>query len=191
MKEIILASASPRRIELLQKIGLRFRAEASDYREGKNLALKPHELVKYLSLQKARAVAAKHPDALVIAADTIGYLEGKVLGKPETEERAQVMLAAISGKTHAVISGLTIMDKGQARTLTRAVETKVTMKKLTKNEIASYVRTGEPLDKAGAYAIQGLGAILVKEIHGDYYNVVGLPLSVLAASLKRFGIRIL
>lgn len=191
MKEIILASASPRREALLRQIGLKFRVETEGYQEETNLNLKPGELVRYLSLQKARAVSAGHPDAIVIAADTIGYLQGMILGKPETEAEAVEMLMAISGKTHLVITGFTIIATEEGKTLTRSVETKVTMKRLSHREIESYVRSGEWVDKAGAYAIQGLGSVLVKEIKGDYYNVVGLPLNALATALKQFGIHVL
>ena len=191
MKEIILASASPRRKELLEKIDLKFKVEPSDYDEHINADLEPHEMAQSLSLGKARAVARNHDNALVIAADTFIVFEGKLFGKPHTEAEAKGMLEIINGGAHSVITGFTIIDSGNNKTLTRSVETKVYLKKLTADEIEAYVKTGEPLDKAGAYAIQGLGSVIIEKIEGDYSNVVGLPLNVLAEILKEFGVHIL
>ncbi len=191
MKTIILASASPRRKELLEQIGLKFEIEPSNYDEDLNPALDPHELAKSLSLKKAELVARNHRDALIIAADTFVVLEGKILGKPKTETGAGKMLAALSGKQHSVITGFTIIDTGSHKALSRSVATEVYIKKLTSNEIDAYVKSKEPLDKAGAYAIQGLGSVIVEKIEGDYSNVVGLPLSALAESLKEFGVHVL
>ncbi|MFH0847631.1 MAG: Maf family protein [Chloroflexota bacterium] len=191
MKEIILASSSPRRKELLRRLGLKFRVAASDAPEIPDLSLKPIALAKSLALGKARAVAPKYPGALIIAADTIGVLRGKVLGKPEDTEDARKMLSALSGKTHTVITGLAILDAATGKVLTQAIETKVTFRRLSKREVEAYVATCEPLDKAGAYAIQGRGALLIREIQGDYFNVMGLPLSALCQMLKRFGVYVL
>ncbi len=189
-KRVILASASPRRKELLEKLGLKFEVEASNYAEELRPGLAPHELVRHISLAKARIVAARHPNAIVIAADTIGILRGKVIGKPHTPDEARKMLATLSGRSHTVITGFTIIDTETNKTRTESVETKVYFRKLDSAEIEAYVKSGEPLDKAGGYAIQGRGALLVERIEGDYFNVVGLPLSALAASLKEFGIRL-
>ncbi len=191
MKKIVLASASPRRKELLEKLGIPFQVEASEFSESAVQNLTPVETVKFLSLEKARMVSKKYPDALIIAADTIGVLDGKIIGKPDGAGDAVRMLRELSGRTHKVITGFTIMDSGTGKTLTRTVATEVTFRKLSRREIEAYVATGEPLDKAGAYAIQGLGAVLVKEIKGDYYNVMGLPLGALSAALKRFDIKVL
>jgi septum formation protein len=191
MKTIILASASPRRKELLEKIGLKFKVEPSNYEEAISSKLKPHEFAKWLSFKKAKAVASHHQNALVIAADTVAVLKGKILGKPHTETEAKKMLATISGKSHSVITGFTIIDTENNKALSRSVETKVHMKKLTPDEIDVYVKSKEPLDKAGGYAIQGLGSVIVEKIEGDYFNVMGLPLSVLADSLREFGVNIL
>ena len=191
MKTIILASASPRRKELLEQIGLKFEVEPSNYEENLNSELEPRELAKSLSLKKAELVARNRKDALVIAADTFVVLEGKILGKPQTETIARKMLEAISGKQHSVITGFTIIDTGSHKALSRSVATKVYIRKLTSNEIDAYVKSKEPLDKAGAYAIQGLGSVIVEKIEGDYFNVVGLPLSALSESLKEFGIHVL
>jgi septum formation protein len=190
-RTIILASASPRRKELLEKIGLRFTVDPSDYPENLDSGLKPQELAKLISQGKAAAVAAKYQDAIIIAADTFGILRGKILGKPHTADEARKMLQEMSGKSHLVITGFTIIDSFSKKTVTRTIETQVYIKKLNPVEITDYVNTGEPLDKAGAYAIQGLGALIVEKIIGDYYNVVGLPLNALAESLKEFNINLL
>jgi septum formation protein len=190
-RTVILASASPRRKELLEKIGLNITVDPSHYPEDKHINLNPEELVKSLSVGKAKAVAQKHPNAIIIAADTIGVLRGKIIGKPHTAEEARKMLRMLSGKSHRVITGFTILDSFSKKTVTRTVETRVYIKKLSPAEIQDYVNTGEPLDKAGAYAIQGLGSVIVERINGDYYNVMGLPLNSLSESLKNFGINVL
>lgn len=190
MKKIVLASASPRRKELLEKLGLKFDVEPSEQEETIDSSLEPHELVKRLSLEKARAVDRKHHHAVVIAADTIGLLDGMILGKPTDENAARKMLRLLSGRSHLVITGFTIMDADRDKILSKTVETRVYIKQLDSGEINAYVSSGEPLDKAGAYAIQGLGSIIVEKIEGDFYNVVGLPLSALADSLKEFGITV-
>jgi len=191
MKKIILASAWPRRKELLERIGLRFEVEPSNYEEDMNSGLEPHELTQKMSLEKAEAVASKCKDAIVIAADTFVVFGGQILGKPHTEEDARKMLETISGNYHSVITGFSIIDTGKNKTLSKSVETKVYIRKLTMAEIDAYVKSKEPLDKAGAYAIQGLGAVIVERIEGDYFNVVGRPLSALVEVLKQFGINIL
>lgn len=190
MKRIILASASPRRKELLEHMGLKFEVEPSHYQEETYLELRPHERAKIISLEKAKAVAQKHPNAIIIAADTIVLFRGKMLGKPHTEAEAKEMLSMMNGRSHSVITGFTIVDTENNKTVTKSVATKVYFKKLTPGEIEAYVKSKEPLDKAGAYAIQGLGSVLVARIEGDYSNVVGLPLSALAEALKEFGINI-
>jgi septum formation protein len=191
MKTIILASASPRRKVLLEKIGLIFEVEPSNYEEDMPLRLEPHGFAQKISLEKAKVVASKHKDSIVIAADTFIVFGGQILGKPHTEKDAREMLEAISGKYHSVITGFSIIDTGTNKTLSKSVATKVYIRKLTRVEIDVYVKSGEPLDKAGAYAIQGLGSVFVEKIEGDYYNVVGFPLSALTEALKEFGINIL
>jgi septum formation protein len=190
MRKIILASASPRRKELLEKIGLKFEVDPGNYEEAIDSRLEPHEIVRQLSIKKAESVAARHQDAIIITADTIGVIGNKILGKPHTENEAWKMLQKISGKPHSVITGFTILDTATNKMLSRTVDTKVYIKKLIDQEIAAYINTGEPLDKAGAYAIQGLGAVVVERIEGDYYNVMGLPLHALTEALKEFGINV-
>lgn len=190
-KTIILASASPRRKELLRLTGLKFKVDASNYEENLNLKLKPHKLARFLSKQKAKTIAGKYKNAIIIAADTFIVLKNILLGKPHSDAEAKKMLKTLNGKSHSVITGFTIMDTGSNKTISSSVETKVYLKKLSSKEIDAYVRTKEPLDKAGAYAIQGLGSVIIKKIEGDYFNVIGLPLSALMEGLKKFGIPVL
>jgi septum formation protein len=191
MKKIILASASPRRKELLKKIGLKFGVEPSDYAEDMRSGLSPDELARAISLGKARAVASRHRNTIVIAADTFIVFRGKIMGKPGTEAEARRMLRKLRGKPHSVITGFTILDTDKNKVLTKSIETVVHIRNLTSKEIETYVKSGEPLDKAGAYAIQGLGSVIVERIEGDYFNVIGLPLSALAEGLRDFGIHVL
>jgi len=191
MKPIILASASPRRKELLTQIGLKFEVEPSNFREEMHPELTPQQLARFFSREKAQAVARRHRNALVIAADTFGVFRSKIVGKPHTEAEARDMLTMLNGKMHTVITGFTIIDTETNRTISRSVATRVYFRRLTAAEINAYAKSQEPLDKAGAYAIQGLGSVIVKRIEGDYYNVIGLPLCALVQSLKKFGIDVL
>ena len=191
MKTIILASASPRRKELLEKINLKFEVDASDCEENIDPGLEPRKIVRQLSIQKAKTVEARHKNSIIIAADTVGVMGDRILGKPHTKNEARKMLHEISGKSHLVITGFSIIDTTTDKIVTRTVDTRVYIKKLTREEIDAYVKTGEPLDKAGAYAIQGRGAVMVEKIEGDYYNVMGLPLNALTEALKKFGIYVL
>ena len=185
---IVLASRSPRRRQLLEQMGLRdFRIVCSDADETASPGLTPPALVEALSARKAAAVqhAAAAGD-LIIAADTVVALDGAVLGKPAGERDAERMLSALSGRTHQVFTGLTVACGADVRTVSE--ETAVTFRPLTAEEIAAYVRTGEPMDKAGAYGIQGYGALLVEGIRGDYYNVMGLPVCRLGGLLRELGV---
>jgi septum formation protein len=191
MRRIILASASPRRKEILALTGLEFEVRYSGYEEDLGISKAPRELARFLSRKKAEDVVNKYSDAIVIAADTFIAYKNKLLGKPEGSEDAKRMLKMLSGRTHSVISGFTIIDCKSNRTISRSVETRVHFKSLSSAEINAYVKSGEPLDKAGAYAIQGLGAVFIDKIEGDFFNVVGLPLCALTESLKKFGIKVL
>ncbi|MBA3789205.1 septum formation inhibitor Maf [Patescibacteria group bacterium] len=186
MKRIILASTSPRRKELLSKTGLNFETQDSAYEEDMTLNLEPGELAKYLSKGKAQAVADKNRDAVVIGADTFITFEEKVLGKPHTPEKARETLQMLRGKSHTILTGFTIIEN--EKVVSNVVETKVHFRQLTDKEIDTYVASGEPLDKAGAYAIQGLGSELVDRIEGDYSNVVGLPVDDVMRVLEEFGV---
>lgn len=191
LRKIILASTSPRRKQLLEKTGLKFDVVGSDYEEDMTLKLKPKELAKHLSMGKAKSVAAKYRNAVVIAADTFIAYKDRVLGKPHTPEQAKKTLRMLSGKAHSVITGFTIVDTATGKKVSKAVETKVYFKKLIDSEISGYIKSKEPLDKAGAYAIQGLGAVLVEKIEGDFFNVMGLPVNALVTELRKFGVKIL
>jgi septum formation protein len=191
MKKIILASASPRRRELLSKIGLKFSIEKSNIREDLDLKLNPKQLAEMLSYRKACKISKKYSNAVIIAADTLVVLNNKIIGKPKNPKDAAKILNKLSGKAHSVITAFTIIDTKTNKSVTKSVETKVFMKKLTEEEIKYYVNTEEPSDKAGAYAIQGFGGIFIEKIDGDYYNVVGLPLTALIRELKKFGIHVL
>lgn len=191
MKSIILASTSPRRNELFKKLGLKFETKGSRYKENVNKKLTPSELVIFLSFQKALNVAKKYKNAVIIGADTVVVLKKKLLGKPKNALEAKKMLKQISGKTIFVITGYTIIDSKSKKKLSRSIKTRVFIKKLSSKEINNYVETKEPLDKAGAFGIQGLGSVIVKRIEGDYFNVVGLPIAPLVEDLKIFGINVL
>lgn len=191
MRKIILASSSPRRREILAKTTLVFEVRESDYEEDMGIPMAPIELAKYLSAGKARAVADKNPDAIIIAADTFVVYKNKLLGKPKTEEKAREMLQMLSGQENDIVTGVTILDSANDRQYSFHEITKVFMKELSESLISAYINTGEPLDKAGAYALQGVGAILIDRIEGDFFNAMGLPLSRLAEALKQFDIQVL
>lgn len=191
MRNIILASASPRRKDILAITGLNFKVCESNYQEDLKLPMRPRELARFLSRKKAEDVARKYNNSIIIAADTFIVFRDILLGKPRNERDAGKMLKMLSGKSHSVITGFTIIDTGCGKKVSRSVETKVYFKKLAGEEIRAYVRSKEPLDKAGAYAIQGLGAVFIEKIEGDYFNVVGLPLCALSECLKKFGIDVL
>ncbi|GBE37674.1 MAG TPA: septum formation inhibitor Maf [Nitrospirae bacterium] len=191
MRKIILASRSPRRKEILKITGLNFTVCDGGYKEDLGLPLSPRALARYLSLKKAEAVAHKYRNAIIIAADTFIVFKNRLLGKPHTDREARKMLMMLNGKAHSVITGFTIMDTASNKILSRSVSTKVYFRKLDREEISAYIRSKEPLDKAGAYAIQGIGAILIEKIEGDFFNVMGLPLCALTEGLKKFGIHVL
>lgn len=185
--DIILASGSPRRRELLTQMGIDFQVVVSDVNESIDKDMPPEDQVYFISRRKAKAVAQTvGPDKLVIAADTIVALEGKVMGKPHSREEAIEMLTQLSGKTHEVYTGFTLQLGGKV--VTKVERTAVTFRPLTSDEIGAYVATGEPMDKAGAYGIQGLGSMLVLGIQGDYFNVMGLPVCALGMALHDFGV---
>lgn len=187
----ILASQSPRRRELLASIGLTFDVMPSDVPEVHQPGESPEEYVARLSRDKAAVIAAKHEDAWIIAADTTVLLGEELLEKPVDEDDAKRMLATIAGKTHIVYSAVTLQNVSRGWRDTRVAETEVRMLPLDASDIAWYVSTGEPLDKAGAYAAQGLGGMFIDSIHGSYTNVVGLPLALLFRMLRRAGIDVL
>ena len=185
--KIVLASQSPRRRQLLGQMGLEFTTQSPEIDESAFHGRDARDLVETLSREKARWVARQQtPDTLVIGADTVVVLDGAILGKPRDGAEAQAMLAALSGRDHQVFTGVTLCQGD--RILTQAEETQVTFRPLTGQEIRQYVSTGEPMDKAGSYGIQGLGGLLVEGIRGDYHNVMGLPICHLGRMLLDFGV---
>jgi len=191
--EIILASGSPRRKELMELLGLPFTVRVSDADETTDPELPPYFIVEQLSLLKASSVAAEvkaeGTEAIVIGSDTVVVFEDRILGKPADEADAKKMLTALSGKWHSVLTGVTVMNTKNAKSETFYVETKVHFIELTQQMIDAYIKTKEPLDKAGSYGIQGKGGLFVDRIDGDYFNVVGLPMCKLSCVLKEeFGI---
>jgi septum formation protein len=184
-RKLILASASPRRAELLQQLGLSFQIIASDLPEEISGG-DPARLVKELALQKAMQVGRSLGRGLILGADTVVVLGRSIFGKPANAAAAITMLQQLSGKEHSVYTGLALLDAATGRQLTDTVKTDVCFRQLQNAEIEAYVTTGEPLDKAGAYGIQGRGATLVESISGCYFNVVGLPLSRLVIMLREF-----
>lgn len=175
MAEIILASGSPRRKEMLETAGLKFEIIVADIEEKIPDGASPQEAVKALALQKAQAVADSRRESIVIGADTVVVCDGKILGKPKNENDAFDMLRMLSGRSHTVCTGVALIKGDKIKNF--CDETEVEFHTLSDEEITAYVRTGEPMDKAGAYGIQGKGCVLVKRIDGDYFNVVGLPVS--------------
>ena len=185
--QVILASASPRRLALLQQIGIEAKVCPADFDEVSGSAVQAEDVVLANAIGKCKAVVKIKGDSLpVIAADTVVVAEGVILGKPQNEEDAVEMLKQLSGKTHKVMTGIAVSYTGEM--LAEVCETEVVFRELTDEEIKKYVATGEPLDKAGAYGIQGMGAVLVEKINGCYNNVVGLPLTRLQLILAKLGV---
>jgi septum formation protein len=185
--KLILASESPRRKELLRLMGLDFEVMPSSIREMPQKGESPEEHVLGLSRQKAIAVSSRYPDAWILGADTIVVINGKMMGKPAHASEAREMLTKLSGKEHYVHTGFTIARKTADVFLGDVVTSSVIFKNISEEEINWYVRTDEPYDKAGGYAAQGAGAIFIREIHGSYTNVIGLPLCESVSLLKRAG----
>lgn len=188
LSKIILASASPRRAELLKQIGIDFEVVPSHAVEEFEEGIFPDQLVRDLALTKALQVARNFSSGYIIGADTIVVLNGKILGKPNGPSEAAMMLSMLSGAEHSVFTGVAIVGLPDKQQIVNYVETKVKFRQLTEDDIARYIATGEPFDKAGAYGIQGRGAVLVEKINGCYFNVVGLPLAKLIDMFKDFGV---
>ena len=186
--QLILASASPRRQELLKVFGIPFTVRAADIDETMNAKLPPEQEVARVSRLKALAVPREEGDA-VVAADTIVVCRGQILGKPRDEADAVRMLKLLSGGAHQVMTGCTVVKGSSSETFTEI--TTLHFRPLTDREIARYVASGEPMDKAGAYGVQGLGALLVERIDGDFFNVMGLPVLLLSRMLAEFGVTLL
>ncbi len=181
----VLASRSPRRRRLLERIGMQFDVDASDVEEIVPPDLTPDRVVESLAMMKARDVAGRHREALTMGADTIVVLDGEILGKPADEREAAAMLRRLSGATHTVYTGIALVHPASERTVCAHEGTHVTFAPMEEHEVASYVASGSPMDKAGGYGIQDdRGALFVSRIDGDYYNVVGLPLHRFYRTMK-------
>lgn len=189
--KIILASKSPRRREILETMGVEFETDVADVDESVSDELSPVEAVCEISKRKAKKVAERHADdEIVISADTVVVIDGRIIGKPRDKQDAFDIIKSLSGRTHEVYTGFTVCGKGMSKTDFEV--TKVHFKDLCDDDIRRYVATGEPMDKAGAYGIQQKGNLFVEYIHGDYYNVVGFPISKICVTIKElFGINIL
>lgn len=187
---IILASKSPRRSELLARMGVEFTVKTSKIDEKMDPFANPADEVARVSLAKAQTVRGTcHPDDIIIGADTIVVCDGLTMGKPRSESEAFSMLRRLSGRDHQVLTGLTVLGGDRTENLT--VATTLRFRALSDAEIRNYIATGEPMDKAGAYGIQGLAAMFVVGLDGDYYNVMGLPVCTLTILLRRFGVKLL
>lgn len=190
MRKVILASVSPWRKKILTEAGIPFTVEKSGYKEDMSIALAPRVLARRLALGKAKAAAARHKDAVVIGADTFVVYRGALLGKPHTPKRAGEMLGMLSGKTHTILTGFAVVDSKTGKYLSKTVGTRVKFRKLSPEEISSYVKTREPLEAAGAYVIQGRGSRLIQHTDGNPDNVAGLPLSAVLEALGKFGVKV-
>ena len=184
MSKIVLASSSPRRRELLEKADVKFSLCIKNIDETIPEGYTPEQAVEYLAKEKAQAVSQINEDAIIIGADTIVVLDDEILGKPKNEEDALRMLLALSDREHEVITGVSLVKGKKCKTF--HVATKVKFYEITYSEALRYIKTGEPMDKAGAYGIQGKGCVFVESINGDFYNVVGLPIAKVVKELKRF-----
>lgn len=195
LRHVILASTSPRRQELIATLRIPFKIVPSDANEDTPDGWEPRMIVETLALRKAEAVYRNLSDegsnAIVVGSDTIVVLDGDILGKPTDDKDAARMLSLLQGRTHKVFTGVACIDALNGQRIVRHRVTTVSMKTLNEDQIMSYVRSGEPQDKAGAYAIQGLGASIVDSIEGDYFNVVGLPLSLLSDMIAEMGMQVL
>lgn len=189
-KSLILASASPRRRDLLKMIGLDFTVQPASIPEPLVDDLEPSVQVRTLALAKARAVAEQLDRGVVLGADTVVVLEGQILGKPEDAPGARFMLEFLQGREHLVYTGVALVDASTGREAAEHEQTRVRFRPLDKHQIEWYISTGEPMDKAGAYGIQGLGSVLIEGVYGCYFNVVGLPVARVVRMLTGFGINL-
>lgn len=191
MKKIYLASSSKARKEVLEKINIPFEICDTDYEEDMSLDLAPGELAHELSLGKAISACKHISDGLIISADTFISCEGELLGKPKTDDEAREMLEKISGQCIISYTGVSVVDAATKKHSSNHCRTEVKIKKLSKEEIENYIASGEPIGKAGAFGIQGIGSLIVERINGDYNSIIALPLFVLHKELKKFGVRVL
>ncbi len=191
MKKIILASTSPRRKKILKEAGLHFEAIGSGYKEDMTLKMKPKDLARFLSYKKAEYVSRRYKKHIIVGADTFITYGKEILGKPHTVANAKKMLKKLSNKKIRVITGLTVIDSSKNKHVSIASETIIHIRRLTVSEINNYIKTEEPLDKAGAFGIQGIGANVIRKIEGDYLSIVGLPIFELLKILRKIGVRVI
>jgi septum formation protein len=184
MRKIILASSSPQRKKFLEEAGLVFIVAPSNYEEDMTLPMVPSELAKFLSLGKAEDVAKNFEDALIISADTFVSIDGKIIGKPHTEDVAYKTLRTLSGRTHTVVTGFTIIDTKINKKISKATETKVTFKELSDQMIYDYIRDYNPLKFAGSYTLRDVENTFIENIEGDHNNIIGLPVDEVMSTLK-------
>ncbi len=189
MTKFILASQSPRRAELFKQLGMDFEVVPSNVDEEAQEKASPPVYVKKLARLKARAVAKRYDEGIIIGVDTVVVIDGSIVGKPKDKEDAAATLNALSGRVHKVVSGVCVINKYSGKTVTKSATTKVKFRELNKGVIDWYIGTGEPFGKAGSYAIQGKGALLVDWVKGDYYNVVGLPIVTLMGILEEMKVK--
>ena len=190
MKKIILASTSKHRKELLEKVGLEFEVVSCNYEEDMTLQLIPSELAKHLSREKAKSVAHEFNDAIIISADTFVSFQDKVIGKPHTVEKAQQTLRMLSGQTHSVFTGFTIIDTKENKIVSKVVETLVTFKEVSDETINNYIEKGNPLKYAGSYTLHDIMDDFIEKIEGDHLSIIGLPVDAVMETLKEFGVRV-
>lgn len=190
LSSIILASQSSRRRELLKLLGVDFQVRVPKFKETSQPHLSPEQEALHLAREKARSLSSEFPHALIVGSDTLVVLDDEKLGKPRDEVQALAMLEKLSGREHRVLTGLVVLEAATARFREHLEQTCVRMKPFNRQEAMAYVASGEPMDKAGAYAVQGKGRELIELIEGDYFNVVGLPLKALAEMLQGFGVSV-
>ncbi|HKD40398.1 MAG TPA: Maf family protein [Myxococcaceae bacterium] len=183
--QLILASSSPRRRQLLELLGLKFEVRSANIDESIQGGETPSAYVERVAMLKAVRVATQMPQALILGADTAVVVDGRILGKPQSPADARRMLTLLSGRSHAVLTGIALAGTHQS---SRIVESQIDFRVLSRGEIDWYIRTGEPMDKAGAYGAQGIGSFLIQSVHGSYSNVVGLPLAETLLLLNRAGV---
>lgn len=189
-KKIILASGSQARKSLLDKIKLNFEVQKSEYEEIMNPDIPPEELAVKLALGKAQDVAAKNNNAVIIAADSFVVLGNEYLGKPHSIEEARQMLRKVSGKKQSIVTGMAVIDTATGKTITDFDHSNIWFKEISDEEIERYIGTGEPLSKAGGYAIQEIGSIFIERIEGNYTGIIGIPINKLYGTLKKLGVKV-
>ncbi|MEK7673489.1 MAG: Maf family protein [Patescibacteria group bacterium] len=187
-KQLILASGSPRRKELLENLGIEFTVHPSDFEE-KETHITPEELALHNAIGKAQQISKHYKNAFILGADTVVAFQDHQIGKPKDQEDARRILRLLSNTTHKVITALCLIDTDNKKMISAHETTYITIDRLEESEIEAYVQSGEGIDKAGGFAIQGLGSLFIKKIEGDYFNVVGLPIFLLKMMLKKFGVK--